>query len=331
MPFVVPTAPTPNAVGVSGIEARHTWAGKLTLNDLTGPFPRYRVVPQGLYALGELEDIREGATGRRGEVPRPSFRRGKTVTYTGWVEALDLDSLRQAQAAVAAAFDVTEEQQMVIARDAALSNDVAFYWARCVMADPGVDDTQTVAETNTVPVHAAGGINRKIAAYVRPLTIALRLSDPRIYDAVQRQAVTGLLAQASGTAPPFIPPIVIAAPAPAGAVTFDVGGQAIDTDPIIDIYGPVTNPVIVSDTVGAQLRWRLELAAGSFLRLDFAARTATLNGVTDVMGRRDRSASTWWNRGVPGLLGAQQNTIRLRGDALADPAQARIAWYPVIG
>lgn len=314
---------------IPGIEAVHTWegGGGLTLNDLTGDFPRYRVLRiAGLHTRAEVEDVREPALGRLGEVVRPSFRRGKVVTYTGFVEALDLAQLRDAQAALAA-FDSTDEEQMTIAQLPALGSITRFFRARCMLADGG-EDEQQAAPTHVVPVHNAdGSVTAKLTAYVRPLTIALRLSDPRVYDTAERNAQTSPLVTTAGTAPPFTPPVVIASSGPGGAVTFDVGGRS-NVDPIVDIYGPIKNPVLINDTVGAQLRWKIELAAGSFIRLDFKRRTATLQGVSDVTGRRDRSSSTWWRRGVAGLLGGQQNTVRLRGDTIADPAHAEIRWYP---
>lgn len=312
--------------GIFGLEGRHRWDDAVTLNDLSGAFPRYRIAKvANLHALAESDVNSEALIGRMGEIARPGFRRGKTVTYTGFTEALDLPSLRFGQAILGEAFAPTDERQMLITTDPAYSAESRYYTARCIFADAG-EDEQGVAETHVVPIHTGGAILAKATAYVRPFTIALRMSDPRVYDAVERLERTAPLVSSGGLLPPFKPPAKPAGVGLVGGTNFDTGGRA-PTDPIIDCWGPVTNPRVINYTLGRELRYLVELDEGSFLRLDFAARIATLDGVSILFGRRDRSASNWWARGVDGLQRGT-NIIGYSGDAIAEPAHADIRFHP---
>lgn len=80
-----------------------------------------------------------------------------------------------------------------------------------------------------------------------------------------------------------------------GAALANVGGT-IEASPIIDIYGPCTDPLVRCVDTGEQIRFTMTLNDGDFLRVDMAARTANLNG--DPAQPRyqslDFTTSNWW-------------------------------------
>lgn len=71
---------------VPGLEARHRVVGpggEVILNDPT-VWPRYKLAEiPGLRSSADADDQRDVLRGRRGEIQRPSVRRGKTVVYRG--------------------------------------------------------------------------------------------------------------------------------------------------------------------------------------------------------------------------------------------------------
>lgn len=62
-----------------------------------------------------------------------------------------------------------------------------------------------------------------------------------------------------------------------GAATIDVGGT-VAAVPVVDIYGPCSNPLVRVVDTGEQMRLIGDVAAGDFIRLDTGARAITLNG-----------------------------------------------------
>lgn len=309
---------------VPGLEATHSWNGVITLNDrgtspATRPDPCYLLDRiSGLKSLPDAEDQRDSPTGRQGEIARLSARRGKSLSYEGMIQSTSLVGLRDAESAAAAAFYEMAEGLMVMAPVAGAPWDTRQFRARCILWD--VPDEQLVPAT------------RWSRGYERPFTLGLRMSDGRYYDptvAVSEQ--TGLVTPLSGTAPPFTPPFTLTAPAAAtGSITFDNPGTA-PVDPIIDIFGPVTNPIIENTTLGASLIFNasggVTIPAGQFLRVDFNSRRVLLAGTSDYRSKLDLIASTWWDPNIWGLTSGS-NTIRLRGDSVADPAKAVVQFNP---
>lgn len=81
-----------------------------------------------------------------------------------------------------------------------------------------------------------------------------------------------------------------------GAALVTVGGN-IDGTPILDMYGPCTNPGVLVVSAGQRVAFTgLTVAAGDFIRVDLAARTATLNGNPNQsrLNRRDFTVSSWF-------------------------------------
>lgn len=74
-------------------------------------FPWYQLkLISGLHSLGDPEDRRDSPVRREGEIPRLSYRRGKTVTYEGLIKARTLLQMRQAEESLRTAF-ASEERE----------------------------------------------------------------------------------------------------------------------------------------------------------------------------------------------------------------------------
>lgn len=309
---------------IPGIEGLHTWDSIVTLNVKDGSFPRYKLRRiNGLRSKPESDDNRDATPGRIGEIAYPSLLRGKTVTYEGDIEALSLDSLRRAESDLLLAFGTNEVRQMALTFHPlyAPGAGLAYYYeARCVQVE--VPDEQT-AGAFTAP-----------SPYKRPFTVALRLLDPRIYQTpsvgpFQTSPVSGTIA---GITPPIIPPITLTSQTTGGSAAVTNLGTA-ETDPTIELYGPIVNPVIINSTTGHQLQLRnLQLdTTSNFVRLEFKTRQVFLEGVTLRPDLIDPINSTWWDAGVPGLPPGT-STILYRGSGIGVPempndAIAKITYY----
>lgn len=113
-----------------------------------------------------------------------------------------------------------------------------------------------------------------------------------------------------------------------GGQTVTVDGN-LETDPLIRIFGPCTNPKIENQTTGRKLEFTanggIVLAVGDYLEVDVRNRTVRLNGLADVgsnlYGRLDFAVSKWWAL-VPGV-----NLIRYYPVASASPSVAELTWY----
>lgn len=301
--------------GIPGLEGRHEWNGAVVLNDRS-VWPRYKLNRiTGLHSLGDPEDRRENAVGRVGELPRRSRRRGKTIVYEGQVQARSLADLRLASAELRAAFaDQEAEYQMLVTHAPEYSDASYFFWARALQCE--------IPDVQGSPFGASMGFERDFA-------IGVRVSDPRHYDAEGQDGTTLAISVGGGIVPPVTPPFTPALPtSSSGAGLVENTGTA-PTDPTVDIYGPVSEPVLMNLTYSLELAFTgLTLLAGEFVRVDFRRRTVLLNGVSDYRGKVDLAASDWWAPGAPGLPPGGQ-TIALTSDAaIADPAHAEISFYP---
>lgn len=300
-------------MSVPGVEGRHAWNSELTLND-RAVWPRYKLKRiTGLHSLPDAEDNREPATGRLGEVVRRALRRGKTLTYEGTVEGRTLAQLRQGEDALLGAFAELDEGQMIVSPHPAYGGPSFFYRARALACD--------------IPDEQQAPPKRSTLGFERPFALSLRLADPRFYETQQQGPIpTGPIVQGAGLSLPWILPVIIPGSAASGTVVVTNTGTA-PTDPIIDLYGPVTNPRVMNDTLGRELRFKgLTLAEGSFIRVDFKQRTIKLEGTSDFRSKFDRQLSTWWDEGVPGLRRGD-NAVRYRGDSISDPARAEITFH----
>jgi hypothetical protein len=310
-----PTAsPAPAPVGgILGIEARHQWNGGATLGDLTAS-PRVKLTAiSGLRSLADAEDIRDNAMGRRGEIPRNSYRRGKTLAYELLLQARTLADLRQLASELAAGFDDLSEGRMLVTPDPEYTAGFSrFFRARALSLDEGPE---------ILNPHAAW-------QFQQPFALGLRMADTRFYDPQEVIDSTGLIALAGGVAPPLTPPVTLPDTGEgAGAVTLTNPGNAA-AEPVIDVYGPVTDPILSNLSQGKTLAFEgVELTASTFLRVDFYTRTVKLQGTSDYRSKIDWDASDWWDPGAVGLVPGE-NLIQIRGASIADPAKAQITFNP---
>lgn len=198
-----------------GLEGRHQWDSGVILNrkvDDSGA----RVLPRckltrigGLSALADSEDVRELAVGRIGEIPRRSYRRGKTVTYELVVQALSLSDLRTYESQLRAAFfDQSVEKIMEVTPHPTydVSGAARFFRARALACDIG-DEQGPVRKTFQ-------------RLYERSGVISVRMADPRYYDSALLDEI-----------------VTVANGNDVGTLECDVGGT-VPTDPVITVVGP---------------------------------------------------------------------------------------------
>lgn len=91
-------------------------------------------------------------------------------------------------------------------------------------------------------------------------------------------------------------------------VTIVVGGNR-PTPPIFEIAGPVTNPRILNDVTGDELRFSIDLVAMDILTIDTKYKTVRLNGTSN---RRSALIAPDWYFLEPG-----SNTLRYRAESVA--------------
>lgn len=303
---------------VPGLEAVHIWSDLVAMNDL-GNFPRVRLrrIP-GFHALPDFEDNRTPRFGQIGENPRFSIPNGKNVTYEGTIEALDNDSLREFEGRLGSAFS-RRDGRMSITPFNWSSSQPWYYDARITAFDP--------------PEELPESMRTFTQGFERKFTLGLRMSDPRFYTAVRTaEARTPAVAAVAGIQLPWRLPVVIPdlTGGSSGVLTVVNLGSA-PVDPVIDLYGPAKNPWLENETLGVGIYFKeVEIANGSFIRLDFNSRSILLDGADELRGKLNDEESTWWDPGVPGLrplepgMGNSDGTNNLRygGDVIAPPAVA---------
>jgi hypothetical protein len=287
--------PEQGALGVYGLEARHSW-GELAMNDLT-VWPRYKLDDiSGLHDLPDSDEAADGGYSRTGEVPRSSFLRGKTVVYSGRVQAETQASLKVARSALISAVASRQVGRMDVTPHPDYADGGQFFHARpisCVCPDKAI-------KPNAMPT-----------AYQRPFVVSFRLFDPRIYDAEAQ------LFESSGVSSSI------------ATVEVDNPGSA-DVDPVLQIYGPITNPTVRNLATNRKLVFQnLTIVSGDFLEIDFARRTILANGVDDFRVKRDALNSDWWDAGEVGLLPGTQ-TLRLTGSSFTNPAKLTVSFHPAM-
>jgi Phage tail protein len=312
MPIVIDPAES-SLGGILSLEARHQWNDGTVMNDLDAS-PRIKIdAISGLRSIADGEDNRTSMPGRRGERVRHGLRRGKTVAYEGRVQARSLADLRSLFDHFASEFDDLAEGRMLVSAHPEYSAGFSrFYRGRAITFNDG---DEIFNPDSRWP-------------YQQSFALGIRMGDTRFYGLQQVSVETGEIAESGGLAPPATPPLTISSLGDgAGTVTVGNPGTAA-ADPVIEIFGPISNPVITNLTQGLALAFRdVTIAEGSFLRIDFDARTVLLEGTSDYRSKIDWSLSDWWNPGVAGFL-AGDNVIQLRGDTIADPATALITFYP---
>jgi hypothetical protein len=180
-----------------------------------------------------------------------------------------------------------------------------------------------------------GGFERRVLLRARARTAQYRLPE-RTEVLVQWDAPNGTIETAT-----VQQRTAFAVPETEPGVTFDVdfdidfpqsspiGSTSVVTvgnafcPPVVDLYGPVTNPSIENLTDGfRRLVFAATIADGQFFRVDFRERTVLLNGdpVRNRYNQLDFARSQWWTL-QPGT-----NLVRYTADTFASPARAVIRY-----
>src|SRR5436305_12229169 len=94
---------------IPGLEAVLTYNGSFVMNDLTQP-ERYRITQMTGHDDADVRDVRGSLAGRDGEYSLPYLRGGRTLVYTGYIEALNFRRLRVMTMAMKTAFATRSEQ-----------------------------------------------------------------------------------------------------------------------------------------------------------------------------------------------------------------------------
>jgi len=271
--------PATIAEGPLGLEGEHVWNG-LVVNVNT-VFPRYKLKRiTGLRSKPDSDDLRDPARGTIGEIPYPSQPRGKTIVYSGVIEALTLPSLRAAITAIQTAFADTKTEKALTLRPATGRGGIEWFAiGKSLSCD--VDDEQ-LRGMNAVYIHA------------REFTFSIRLSDPRFY-------VTA--------------PVEISGAAGATVAATNLGPAP--ADPVFTINGPITMDGFTVERVGGPqpriLTFKPSIAfaaisAGRTLVVQFGrlprAYSPQIGG--DFTTLID-FASTWWNDESDGIHPGAQN------------------------
>jgi hypothetical protein len=309
---------------IVGVEGIHTWETGLVLNDRLSGYPYYRVerIP-GLRSAPDVNPQADPTPGRTGEKPRLTDRLGKTITYEGLVVARNIIDLERAYAELVAAFSGTIEMRMVASPHpdypgGSGSGDLPPLPTREFYARPldaGGDEEQTAPAQSTS------------LGYERPFSLSLRLSDPRFYNPDTKDYtsdVVGAVDMDDALGFPFVPGDSLSPPT-ADAINVVIHNDGtVDTDPIIRINGPCTNPSVSNRLTNEFLRFRnISVDDGDAIHLDFHERRATLANDDLNVRKRIDPASTWWDRGVVGLVPGEQ-AIRLRSRTLGDGASLEV-------
>ena len=163
---------------IPGLEGRFAWTpageeepavtlGLLRDDEGREVWPRYRIRNiGGLMGGGDPEDNRDAPPGRLGEIARLSQRRGKSVTFSGAIQARTLLELREAEADLRAAFAAMTEGRMDATWHPSNTEFDAvppkFFEARALTCE-------------VVDVQEAQG-------WERAFVIGLRMGDPRYFD-----------------------------------------------------------------------------------------------------------------------------------------------------
>ena len=301
-----------------GLEARFVWKGPIgdfVINDQIANPPRaFLRTIGGWRSTADAELPAEKNMAQEGERPRFGLRAGKTLTFEGKIEAKSAAQCRSfADDMLAGFWETTQEYVMEIqVRTAGAWVTIFTFNARAISVDS--PEAQTV------------GPNRGTYGWERGYVITLRMGIPKFYSTQEVNVQTGAVVVGStGIIPPFTPPILL--PASATGASVDVLNEGgAPADPLLRIWGPVSDPVVTNDDLPASLSFPgVQLANGQWLDVDFVTRQVLLEGQSDF---RRFLRGGWWDRGVPGLPPKATSTIRLSGTTISDPAKVQVIFKP---
>lgn len=136
---------TPSQVAAVGGVILNRWTADDGSRDRVYPHYRCRKIG-GLKSTGESGDVRDGRVGAAGEIPRRSYRGGKTITYEGSTVATSRPDLAIAEQALDTAFDDQNGEGLVVVKPHPVNPDYAaqyrWFLARALTCE--IDDSPTV-------------------------------------------------------------------------------------------------------------------------------------------------------------------------------------------
>jgi hypothetical protein len=278
-------APATISEGILGLEAIHNLRG-LEMNNKDVGFPRIVLDKiNGIHGRADGDDNREPRRGHMGEWVYPSALRGRTITYEGRIQGLDLVSMRAKANSLRSVFASSEpEDPMLVSPPLARGGVAWIMWVKPLGLD--LDDEQ------------AFGPTRLPTGFQRTFTASVRQSDPRYYvnGSVSIVGSSGQIISVTnlGNAPAE-PWFVLTSLASSGDITL----QRLDGDP--------RSLIIDGDTIRG--------GGAASLSIDFKSRvvTAVDQPGSDYSGAV-KFSSNWWDDQVQGLISGAQ-MIRVTGAA----------------
>jgi len=308
-------------MSVPGLDATHVWNSAITLQGdsdaiLTPPYYLIRKI-DGWRSLPDTEDSAEIAQGRSGEIDRATQRAGKTVVYQGVCVGRTPLQMHSGIDALLEAFQDTAPGEMTVSPFTASFGSSYFYRARALAF---VSDDEWIAG----PSHTRSG------GWERAFVLSLKMHDPHFYSTTAVSATSGTVPAATPSGMPWAWTNNSTGYS-ANSFFVDVTdtGKA-NAEPVIDIYGPVTQPRVVNELAKVGLRFTptLVIPSGNFLRLDFRRRTILYNNKFESDQTRVQESSDWWDDGVPGLVRGATQRIRFGGKVTGPGMRVVVNYNP---
>lgn len=124
-----------------------------------------------------------------------------------------------------------------------------------------------------------------------------------------------LSAEGSGFAVPLTIPFTLVASS-GGEVAVNHVGDFPRAYPLLQVWGPITDPMVFNQTTGESLVFTGSIGAGDYWEIDLFERTVKLNGSSPVRAL-DVAVSEWWavKRGV--------NTLQVAGAGFSNQTKLR--------
>jgi hypothetical protein len=163
---------------------------------------------------------------------------------------------------------------------------------------------------------------RITGGYVKNFQISMICPDPRIYSQEQHSDSSSATAGAVFGAPwPLAWPVVWGGGTGASAIVNVENVGNIGTPPTLRVYGIIDNPEIRNETTGQSIFIdNVSLAAGEYIDIDVATRTAVSSVSGNIYSRVRFPGTTWW------LLEPGVNDIQLRGVSTGAGVQVTVYW-----
>lgn len=256
---------------------------------------------QGIRGLDgvELRDSAEPVPDRDGESLGPVLRAARIITCEVLVVGADRA-------------EVDERVQQL----RAAARPVADTWPLLVRGrQPGPAEL-TIDVRPSQPFAEADRSRR-----TRSCQLVLKAPEPRLNDVEYRSAVIEPPGIEGGEEFPLVFGLDFAGAAYQGSAVEVRGDDS--AWPLLEIHGPITDPVAISTTTGRQVAVEGTVASGQVLAIDPTRRTLTLvDGATrsDWYAALDRAASQWWAL-EPGV-----NQLGLTGTGVGTTTRMGVLW-----